>query len=425
MASNINHLRKTFYKLGTPQKLEFIERLNAQEGTKKLPEYSHFLMECIRVYQDELAAAEQRAKESKVKRKATTSKSKRIYARRPTRGESNRIASPYTRSYTARSFAVSGAADESFKLAKTPDKYIVCANCKARLGSFARICTECGKNPMVEIGEDGKEELPSYTVYTSTPIVNTDADSYTGLLHSYGKSPMFLMGIILWAVGSLLGILFNFSVFSIISILLLVLPVIGLFMLYSASVKPKFPEKSLTSMMLFEISATIQLILLALGAVVAVIGFGALIIASLDNLAMVAGIVISFITSAVVLAAYIYFYFISLFRVLRGIRNGITQNDIKPLRGVVPFVLVSFLLTGISVLDALVLLVARDFVASSMSSLVQMLPASAMPFVADFFPGSGVILIFNLFVTLVAAMGLVMCLVTLWQFNENLRKQRG
>jgi hypothetical protein len=389
MEDRLENLRTTFKRLGLPQKKEFIDRLYVQQKTHQNPQYYVFLNECIHMYNQEARNAAPKKPPSRASVLAAEAR-ENVEKKRAERQRRN------------------------FKLQSIPKKFIFCAGCGTRLDAAAKTCTSCGIIPYGARPTD-EPQYPEFTVFTAAPFVNKDENSFTNRLHKHGRSPLFLAGTLLFTTGSIAGVLLSFGLISIFMLALLALPIIGLFMLRAASVKPSFPEKSLTSFTLFNVTAIIELVLICIGAAAAAIGFfavGALGTAVLGNSA--GGMVfVVFIFAAVIFAAFIYFYYVSLFRILAGMRNGVMRNIIKPLRSLTPFLIVSYILIASNVIGALIALVGAN-AASAM--LNQLMPFSSVS------PVGTAIQLLSLLAVITANTGMICLLVTLSNFNNSLKK---
>ena len=135
-------------------------------------------------------------------------------------------------------------------------------------------CGKCGTQ--IKLSSPQQNELPNSNTNYSPALVNITGyqyapGSFVEKLHSYGKSNMFLVGIILFSVAELFSIFRNFSGFSIFSLIMLALPVTGFWFIFAASKVPKMPEKTMTALTLFKVSIIIDLVLKCLAAFVMLI----------------------------------------------------------------------------------------------------------------------------------------------------------
>ena len=94
---------------------------------------------------------------------------------------------------------------------------------------------------------------------------------FVELLQSFAGSNTFLVGIILFSVGSLLAVVMSFSVFSIITIAFLLLPIIGFWFMYASSKTPGIADRAITAVTLFKVSVIIDLVILSVAAIIFVI----------------------------------------------------------------------------------------------------------------------------------------------------------
>jgi len=446
MASkNVEYLRRTFYQLGTPQKREFIKRLDAQPASKKQPEYTALLSECIRVYNTELTMPKLAPAPRPVARSTAVAKPA-APAATSAKAHYQSLAPSYGRTQPSLAHSHGRTTPPIAPLreevpppivrqppytviTQLKGSYIVCEGCEERLDAGEEICPYCGVDPIT--GEEpidpadstdehyDEPQYPSYTVFTEQPFINHDPGSFTGRLHSVGKSPMFLAGIILWSAGSVLSALFNLSLFTIITLSLLALPVIGFFMMYAAAAAPKFPEKTLTSLMLFKVSAWVQLAGIGVIGLVAVIGFVWVIIPNFPT-----QVVVLFGIMLLIVAVILDIYYMSLFRILKDMREGITSNVLEPLRGVMPFTLLSCVFAAISVFGSIFTVIFGNAFARVISgNTTDVLPSAIADLINAATPSVG-ISVLRMLATMATVTGLGICLAMLNKFNNYLRTWR-
>jgi len=206
----------------------------------------------------------------------------------------------------------------------------------------------------------------SYTPnpYSSSPSSNIDQGpgSYAERLHSFGRSGAFLLGVILFTVGSLFSLFINFSVFSIITLLLLSLPIIGGFLIFAASNAPRLPEKILPALTLYKVSTVIELVFFCIAMGVVIIAMiilgaaGAFLDATLGAIVIVIALVIIGI-----FILYLIMYYVSILRVINGIRGGLISNKFAPLRGVTPLMVIIIIVAAFSLIGSFIAIGASGF----------------------------------------------------------------
>ncbi|MCL2203348.1 MAG: hypothetical protein FWB88_05365 [Defluviitaleaceae bacterium] len=250
-------------------------------------------------------------------------------------------------------------------------------------------------------------------------------------LHSHGSSGTFLIGSVLFSAGTLLPILLNFSVFAIFSLALAVLPVIGVWLLYSASKTPKVPEGSLPGFTLFKVAAVIGLVFfcIALGITVIVM---LLVLAGGAFLTDMFGgggeiILLMLFIFAIVIALFILwlrFYYVALLRVLKSIREGILYGNCNEIRGVGSFTILSFISIGFGLLGDLSSLAMRTFIDGFLGEIqreiLREVPPELRGFVSDLLPFGG----FNplpILLSIAGGVGLIMLLVVLRNFANEVK----
>jgi len=256
--------------------------------------------------------------------------------------------------------------------------------------------------------------------------------SYAQRLHSFGKSPAFLLGAVLFIIGSGLGALINFTALSIISLALAALPIIGLLLVYTASKTPQLPEKSLTGLTLFKVSAIIEMVIYCLVAALALIG---VIIGVVLEIA-VGGTVLAvfiFIMAAVtlgLLALFIFLYYVSILRIIGGIKTGLTTNVFTPLKGVMPLLVMLIILGVFSLMGTLSLIgwagtgisstgtlnMAMDnnlFFADLLQIIMSVLDSAGLS------ASTGTMVLSSAF-GVVRMVGAIICVYVVYQFNKSI-----
>jgi len=180
---------------------------------------------------------------------------------------------------------------------------------------------------------------------------------------------MFLVGCILYTVGSALATLFSFSVagiysfvFVALSTAVVALPVIGVWKIYRASINRQATDGILGALTLFKISAIITIVLISIALLLGLVlvvsirsEFDAVDHAIASGLGMffMTFLVMVMVVGVVMFILAIPLYFIPLFRILKSIREGIAHNAVDNLRGVGVFTVVSFILLGFAILGSL------------------------------------------------------------------------
>jgi len=212
------------------------------------------------------------------------------------------------------------------------------------------------------------------TAYQHSNIGDYDSASYTDRIHSYGASAPFLFGTILYTLGGLmlpvcLWLLSAHPLFTdtprrmlgyglmVVVTILPLLPIVALWMIYSASKSPRAPEKSLTSLTMFRITFFLHLSVIMAGAGLLALLFGAdgqalfglSIFDSPLDLVLILG-------ALALIVLYVTFFYGSLFSMIKGIRDGIYSNLFDALPGVGPFSFISYVTSTLMILAALAII---------------------------------------------------------------------
>lgn len=247
--------------------------------------------------------------------------------------------------------------------------------------------------------------------------------SFIGLLHSYGASNLFLAGICLYTAGSLINAIMLFNVTSIISLLILAVPIIGFWLIFAASKAPRLPEKIMPALTMFKVYAIIALVGIGLIALLGIIACAVLIFISFTEsgsyfpggsaILMVIGVVLLLVLIG--LAVFNVVYIKALLNILSGLRNNIIYNAFAPLRGVRVFTVLYYISVGIAVLMSL----SSLMVPVSMSEAIYTFPYEMQEIMLSFdYSSSQYALSFIL--TTAAYAGNIICIVLLNRLNRQL-----
>jgi len=205
------------------------------------------------------------------------------------------------------------------------------------------------------------------------------SESFTELFRGFGGGRLFLIGIILYTVGagvsnlfSLPGILrdtvYYYNVVRIVLLLAMapfVLNAIGLWIIFAASKSQGLPKMIPRALTTLKISAVVTLIYTLLMVLFVLFVF--------FTLATWGGVLtlflIALILTGILFALYIIFYFVPFLRILRAVKHGITNNTLKPLRGVIPFTVISCISIGVTALYTLYTLSIASIAVTDFSAL--------------------------------------------------------
>jgi len=210
--------------------------------------------------------------------------------------------------------------------------------------------------------------------------------TFTQLVHKYTGSRQFLIGFLLFSIGSLAGLILGIAplmseaaaisnpfemiafiigvfVAYIIMTGLLSLQITGFSLLYSAAKRPRLPERSLTALTLFQVYAIILVTLIGIAMIILLIlGMVTVAAAALYvNIYQFAIIAVIAFVVFILLILFTVFYFTSLLRMINGLKQGILNNSFAPIRGVTMFTVLSFILMGIWLIALIANAVHSDF----------------------------------------------------------------
>ncbi|MCL2168661.1 MAG: zinc ribbon domain-containing protein [Defluviitaleaceae bacterium] len=239
-----------------------------------------------------------------------------------------------------------------------------CKNCGTQLADNVQFCKNCGAKRELFVpapSGHGAQYPPPASPHGYAP---PPPGGYIQNLHSFGSSTLFLIGVILFTGAGFISLLVNFSLTGIFNLAMFALPAIALWLIYVASKQPRLPEKVFTSLTLYKVYAIIILVVfcMILGSVaivwiigmIAGVGFGA-----------GGAVVVVFITGAIVIGImvlFLVFYFVAALRIINGVRHGLATNTFAPLRGVTPFIVISWILVGFGVIGGFSAIAGAGFV---------------------------------------------------------------
>jgi len=152
----------------------------------------------------------------------------------------------------------------------------------------------------------------------------TDTDeTFVQILQKHCGSKLFLIGVLLYTAGNVLTMLIGYSLVGALPLLVLILPIIGLLLVYFESKHKREPKNTLRVLKFFQICTVIILALLCIS-----IPFSINAILRGGNLAALSGFY------SLIYSIPIIVYLVSLLRIIRDVRQGIRKNVQSELRGV-------------------------------------------------------------------------------------------
>ena len=213
-----------------------------------------------------------------------------------------------------------------------------------------------------------------------------------------------------------------------------VLILIGLWLVYATS-KKNPPGNAKPAMTLFKASTIITLVVVCMGVVLMLIACLLLIIMPRINFGFGTDEIASFVLTTVglvflaavaLIVIFFVFYFRSLMKVFSGIRRGLTDDAVRPLKGVtfqvvLAYIGIVFLLLGI-LATAAVLLIDR----SVMNVAIENMPREYQSMLGSFRNTLTNPLLYLITIApgLVTQVGAIMCLTLLSRFNKSLKRDR-
>jgi len=245
-----------------------------------------------------------------------------------------------------------------------------------------------------------------------------------------------LIGIIIFSVGSLFSAVATFNIFSILSLILIALPIIGFWMIYFASKFPRLPDRALPAITLFKTSVIINLVaeclvmfillILSIFFFIAAAAIGSSFYSSMDfGPAVFTALGVVILIATVMALILVIFYFRSILRVLNGIRNGVTGGPVFELPGIKAFTVFICIFTGVSLFSALIYVVAYPIIfgdsISNMYSTLYSLPYEFRRFIEPFVTSMELRVVLSSISSFVTNVGSIILVIVLNRFNNKLK----
>jgi len=210
---------------------------------------------------------------------------------------------------------------------------MLCIKCNEYIGTANRACRACG----TWNSESGQSPKPS----SPQPQVSLqDVKPFT-------TSLLFILGCLLITIGTVGSIFVEFTWLNLLGLAFAMVHIIGLWLLvFDGFSSDASYSKTLTALSMFRVSAILTMILFCIA--FGIMGIGVLF-------AMLRGIAFLFIIAVAGGIAYVLvrYYFLALLKVLDGIRSRIESNKFVPLEGINSFLVFSYILIGLSILDSI------------------------------------------------------------------------
>lgn len=229
---------------------------------------------------------------------------------------------------------------------------------------------------------------------------NTVQLSFVHHIHNIGKSNLFLAGIILFSAGSILSIFSGFNAtMGILSLFLNAMPVIALWLIFAASTRPMMPEKTLTALTLFKITAVFMLFSAGLMIPTLVILFLETFLFTPYPIIGPPHVSTTYITLVAAYVAVSLLYYIPLLKILSNIRQSIIFNTIHPVHIVRLFtvsavLMVIFRISSSIFLATVGIYALMDNSAWFINSLMQgLLTATTLSIVSNLVISAGIIIL--------------------------------
>jgi len=317
-----------------------------------------------------------------------------------------------------------------------------CMKCGTEFES-ASTCPRCGEvaftqhqtqpyqppQPQTALDQPVQPYQAPQVVYQQAPAPGTafPVASYQGSfaerIHHFGRSSLFLAGIILFTIGIVLNAISTLEPLTIIgSLAFNSLIIVALFIIYSACKSPKIPEKTLTALTLIKVYIIITLVILGL-ALLVLFGAGVMFLfipgsnsyfGSSDKIALVA-IGIFIIVCAVGLALFSIFYYRSILQIVASIKKNMLENTLIPLKGVGVFTVLTYIMIAVT----LVLSFFLTLLVAAMGSLPLGLPTDQTALLEGILGGS----VISFLISLTQYIGVIICVVVVNKLNKSLSFQ--
>lgn len=273
-------------------------------------------------------------------------------------------------------------------------------------------CDKCGKFQSIDVkfcADCGAEIIaPKQAAILEQAKPN---NHFLEILYKHGAGTMFLIGCILYTIGSIVSIfLTSLSVINVISIPLVVLPVIGVWLMYITSVKKISSNGVLWALTLFKIPAVITLVAFC-------ILLGLTAIGMLFSLFNSFGAFLIFGIGGGIFFLLVKFYSLALLKIIKSIRNCIVYNPTREIISVGTFVVISCIMIGFDVVLNLIGLFASPAINTVTQNATELaggfgeIASDAIPFIGVH--GLGALL------RIASAIGMLLLIIALRKFSKD------
>ena len=294
------------------------------------------------------------------------------------------------------------------------------------------------QQPVYQSPQPGYQPLPDYG---QPPPYPPDALMYQGApgsfaerVRRFGGSAAFLIGIILYTAGTVTTHVLSWSsMLSIIALALAALPIIGLWLVFSAAKSSGVHGKALPALTLFKVHTIIVLVLVCLivllmiiGSIGVMVGIGAVDYVS-DYIVMesftkniLIGVGIAMFIGIAISILIIVLYYRSLLRIIGDTRTGLIYDIMKPLRGAGVFSVLTYIGVGFSIISSIWMMTFTGFA----NELLYSMPYEFRDIFSNALDVFRQTAYTSAIATLVSSVGIVLCVVVLGRFNRSLTYER-
>ncbi|MCL2386573.1 MAG: hypothetical protein FWC89_03380 [Defluviitaleaceae bacterium] len=217
--------------------------------------------------------------------------------------------------------------------------------------------------------------VPVGNDYNPFAAFDAPAETFVDRVFSITNSSLFFIAVLLFTISGSILVLMNFGIASLLTLepVIMILAMVGFWMIFSASKDPRNPKRVLSALTVFKVAIIMGLVIfcIAMGIILlallilTVVGF---VTEPIIGIISILGIL--FLVMLIVIM--ILFYYMAVLNIIGGIRRNIEHNAFKPIRGVLPFTIISAIGIFFELIGAILMLIFAGLFSTMMGDLFMM-----------------------------------------------------
>jgi len=278
---------------------------------------------------------------------------------------------------------------------------MVCKHCGVTQPKGVLFCSSCGA-----------ELLSPEAANVAQPVVPDG--NFMELMYKHGSCRMFFVGIILYTISAVLGVLLNLPAIGLITLPIVVMPIVGFWQIFNACSKQAGPQGIHNGLTLLKVTAVVLFVLTW----VAAFFIGLVYLIAIFNSGEPFVIVSALITAGMFFVV-IKFGFLAFFSVIRNIRTSLTHNNVAEIRGANALSMVGFIFGGFAIVFSLLASTLLAFVDNILQEFAAM--GGEFEAFADVMPEIGGVMYSAMLINIVGTVGTILVLVVLRRLAFDVR----